>query len=115
MFDLNTLRALSNDATQKAASAKRVPYKLYTPDEVNYWPPITFPNLGTYRPKGWKLVDHWLCDSSGFGNENEPALTFNQLCDKIRKLEAEGKHNGYAIIEQGQFQVVLGVFKEIKK
>jgi hypothetical protein len=34
---------------------------------------------------GYKLIDELFCDSSGFGSENEPALTESQMYKKISK------------------------------
>jgi hypothetical protein len=62
------------------------------------------PNIGTYRPRGYRLVEHFMVDKSGFGAENEPALTFAELCRRVKAGMA------YAIIEEGQFQVVVGEF-----
>jgi hypothetical protein len=62
------------------------------------------PNIGDFRPKGFKLVDDMMVDKSGFGSENEPALTVRQFALRLQHGKA------YAIVEEGQFQVVIGVF-----
>jgi len=67
----------------------------------------SIPNLGDYRPKGWKLVKDYLVDSSGFGSPSEPAYTIDQFADEIEV------GFGYGIIECGQFQVVIGKFKRV--
>ena len=46
-------------------------------------------------------------DSSGFGASDEPALSFGQF-KKILKVGF-----GYAIIEEGQFQVYVGEFTKV--
>ena len=46
-------------------------------------------------------------DSSGFGAPDEYAFTAEQFYAAVRKI---GPLRGYAIVEQGQFQVVVGVF-----
>ncbi len=113
MFSPEVIAELSNEAAAKAAQRKLIPYTPWDSREVDGYPPFPFPNLGSYRPKGWELVDHWLVDKSGFGREDEPALTPRQLKERIYQgLEHD---YGYAIIEEGQFQVVLGVFREIEK
>jgi hypothetical protein len=63
------------------------------------------PNIGDYRPKGFKLVDDMMVDKSGFGSENEPALTVRQFALRLQHGKA------YAIVEEGQFQVIIGVFE----
>lgn len=49
-------------------------------------------------------TDRFFVDSSGWGTENEPALTINQFLKKVKA----GRY--YAIIEAGQFQVHVGEF-----
>jgi hypothetical protein len=62
------------------------------------------PNIGSYRPKGWTLVGTHFVDKTGSGHRTEPALTFVQF------LGAVQAGMGYAIIEEGLFQVVIGEF-----
>lgn len=114
MLDLQAIRALSNAEAVRAAKAQRQPYVFYgAADLARYrskrrpWP---FPSLGSYRPPGWQLVDAIFCDSSGVGEEGEPALTRSQLW---RRLEQDlDRGYGYAIIEEGEFQVYVGVFRK---
>ena len=55
----------------------------------------------------YKKVNKYFVDNSGFGAEDERALTFNQFLTKVKK----GKY--YGIISSGQFQVYIGEY--IKK
>jgi hypothetical protein len=68
------------------------------------------PNIGAYRPDGWELIEHEMVDATGLGADWEPALTANQfhtwVCNEWRK----NPEVGFAIIEVGQFQVVVGKF-----
>jgi hypothetical protein len=87
------------------------------------------PFIGDRRPRGWKRMDasallgsdrgcvpwsgpeknHFIeVDSSGFGTPGEIALTFEEFLEAVRKI---GPGYGYAMVEQGQFQVVVGVFR----
>jgi len=106
------------------------PY-LFEEEDRTTFPPFPFPNIGDYRPKGWELIDNFMVDKTGFGMSlsqirdmsarqarkasrlhasDEPALTTEQL---IRRLKAG---YGYAIIEEGQFKIVLGEFiSEVQK
>jgi hypothetical protein len=69
------------------------------------------PNFGEYRPDGWKLWDTYFVDSSGFGGEDEPAMTYSQFINVVKaNTKAVGPGLGYAFIEVGQFQVVIGEF-----
>ncbi len=108
MYDLATLQAMSRDAAKKAARAHKVPF-IVEQEDLAAMPPFPFPNLGDYRPKGWKLITEHFVDSSGFGTEGEPALTVNQFLAKLTP------GHGYAVIGEGQFQVWVGEFtKEVK-
>jgi len=58
-----------------------------------------------FCPKAWELIDTLFVDSSGFGGPGEPALTIEEFHSKIKA------GFGYAIVEAGQFQVYVGVFR----
>ena len=49
-------------------------------------------------------VNRFFVDSSGWGQENEPALTTDQFLEKVKA----GRY--YAIIEAGRFQVYVGEY-----
>lgn len=108
MMSLETIIALSNERAEQAAQDELEPYQPFNEQEIDNYPAFPFPNIGSYEPIGWNRVDDLLCDSSGFGSPNEPAYTINQLIAYIREHLAQGY--AYAIIEEGQFQIVLGVF-----
>ena len=114
MMGLSMISHLCKEAEKKAKKNKVVPLVLAEPEDVDNLGShgYTIPNLGDHRPKGWKLVDHWLCDGTGLGGPNEPALTQRQLKERMKQKLAEGKEYGYAVIEQGPFQVTLGVFEK---
>ena len=79
--------------------------------EVNAWESahkLPFPNLGALRPAGWKLTDNFMVDSSGL-DDSGWALSLHGLCNRLR--ENADKGYAYAIIEEGQFQVVVGQFE----
>lgn len=105
MFSLEVINALNQDIAAKAKQQKRLPLVL-TEDDIQAFPSgINFPALGNYQPKGWELVGTLFCDKTGMGLSSEPALTLGQLKARLEP----GK--GYALIEEGQFQIVLGVFE----
>lgn len=89
------------------------------------------PFIGNRIPRGWKRLNasallgsdrgcvplwsdskeryHFIeVDSSGLGTPGELALTFEEFLAAVRKI---GPGYGYAMIEQGQFQVVIAVYK----
>jgi len=58
---------------------------------------------------GYELVNTYFVDSSGFGADDEPALTFNKFLDKVKVGYF------YGIREAGQFQVYIGEYKKLTK
>ena len=66
-------------------------------------------DFGDYRPDRWELTETYFVDSSGFGQEGEPALTLEQFIVRM----VPGK--GYATIEHGQFQVYVGEFERTEE
>jgi hypothetical protein len=113
MFSGETIRRMSDDAARKAARTKREPYVLFDRAEVERIATFPFPNLGSYVPKGWTMVEHFMADATGLGSENEPALTPRQLKARLVRDVDAGNRYGYAIVEVGQFQVVIGVFERV--
>ena len=105
MMSLEQIRALSREAAEHAAEEGQVPYRIEQED-LDTFPPFPFPFLGDYVPDGWSLVETYFVDSSGFGQEGEPALTASQFMTKLKV------GYGYAIREAGQFQVYVGEYKE---
>lgn len=68
------------------------------------------PNLGDYRPSGWKLAEHKLVDKTGWGYESEPALSVSRLKEWMKSHLTDAATSGWGIIEEGQFQIVVGRF-----
>ena len=103
------INALNNDKAAQAKHFHHVPYTVWQSD-IDKWKtgeglPIPFPHLGDYVPPGYALDGKsWMIDTSGFGADDEMALTYSQM---LNKLEA-GK--AYAFIETGQFQAYLQPF-----
>lgn len=106
MMTLAAIRAMAREAAALAASEGRVPFVVEAEDMEDFRRGVTFPFpfLGDYVPRGWKQVNEYFCDSSGFGAPGEPALTREQFLGKITVGRA------YAIVEAGQFQVYVGEF-----
>lgn len=104
MFSLETIKYMNREQAKKARGKKP-----YVVTEKDTFPPFPFPNFGDYRPKGWKLTRELFCDKTGMGTASEPALTVEHL---IRELKIG---YGYAIIEEGQFQLYIGEFEKEKK
>jgi len=104
MMSIEYIQQLSHEAGIRADDLGTMPHVVRSQDEIDSYPPFPFPAVGTYRPDGWELVDEIFADKSGLGTDDEPALSTRQLKARLRV------GYGYAIIEEGQFQVYLGEF-----
>lgn len=109
MMSLETMREVSREKAAAAAAENRQPYIVRAGD-VDDWLagrgyPLPFPEIGDYVPEGWQHVRTLFCDHSGFGRDDEPALSIEQM---LRELQID---HGYAITEVGQFQLRLGEYK----
>jgi len=121
MMSLETIRAMSEEQSEKAAKDNSTPYVPFNADDVNRMPGgdnwdgrrgFPFPNIGSYVPNGWvETGESFFVDSSGFGNDNEPALTHQQLNRELMKLVEDKRRVGLAISEVGQFQLVVSVYE----
>lgn len=113
MKGLGTIRAENREAGA-AAEAEKKPF-VVEQAVLEGWKALReagravsfpFPRLGDHVPEGWEQVDSLFCDATGLGEAWEPALTIDQL---LEKLEV-GK--GYAITSVDQFQLYLGVYEK---
>ena len=119
MMSLSTIHRMSDEQARKAAVRRKVPYVPFDEKEADTFGrggvPFPFPDLGNHEPHGWDLAESLFCDATGFGGENEPALTPGQLRERVKEIMArgdeEGKTYGFAITEVGQFQLYVGVFE----
>lgn len=131
MFSGATIRSMQEAAAVKAARERRVPFVVWPGDDLSAFP---FPSIGDYVPIGWRQLTsaetgldsaylpgvtnreyvNVLVDSSGFGGEDEPALTPSGLRTLIERLNVWADEKkatvGWAITEIGQFQVVVAAF-----
>jgi len=125
MLGPETIRRMSDVAAYKAAEDSREPLVIWKDEDIHH-----LPFLGDYVPAGWRKAlwsdmyttprvgGYWredrdayfMVDSSGFGGRDEPALTFPELADYIRESQRPQHTYGWAIVEAGQFQVVVQVY-----
>jgi hypothetical protein len=69
----------------------------------------------TAELQGYELIEELFVDNSGFGTEEEPALTVNMFKKKMKELVQEYGTVYTGITMVGYFQVYVGVFKKAKK
>jgi hypothetical protein len=65
--------------------------------------------IGDITPLGYEITGCFFVDNSGFGQEGEGALTFEQFLKEVKAGYF------YGIREVGQFQVKINEFKRIAK
>jgi hypothetical protein len=113
MWSLDVLEKLARDAGREARRSRKQPRKL-TEEEIDS-ESFTIPFLGTHVPKGWEQTEQsWFCDSSGFGRDDEPALSLPRFKEELKVYFRENPDHGIAITQQGQFQVYVHAYRRIK-
>lgn len=86
-----------------------------TADDLDYCPPFLIPNIGYLQPDGWEKTDSiWFVDKTGYGHKWEPALTVEQFKRDLWEYIAEHPGHGFAIVEEGEFQVYVGAFRPVE-
>lgn len=58
-----------------------------------------------------KHIETFFVDSSGFGRESEPALTYPSFLKRLEALKKKNKKLYGALTGIGQFQVYVSIFK----
>ena len=109
MMSSDTIEYYRRQAGREAKRKGKEPFLIESQEQIDSFPPFPFPNLGSHRPDGWEMTpDTLFCDKTGWGGEDEPALTAEQLKQHLKV----GK--GYAIVEEGEFQCRIGEFSRIE-
>jgi hypothetical protein len=67
------------------------------------------------EPNGWEKVESWFLDKYGVGLESEPAITHRRLKNILRDYIKTNPGHGFAVTEEGQFQVVVSAFRPVEK
>jgi len=114
MWGLDMIRHINEEAATKARGEGAVPYRMDSPDELGEWPPFPFPHIGyacEEVDETHERLDTLFVDSSGFGGEEEPALTLRAFKARLVALHREHGSLFLAIEEVGQFQVYVAIWK----
>jgi len=110
MWSLEVINELNQQAARKARHQHKEPY-VPTLDEIKEFPPFPFPHLGPFAPDGWEQTETvWFVDSSGWGRDDEPALSVRQFKNELRAYAEDHPGHGFGIVEAGQFQVYVAAF-----
>ena len=112
MMSVEVIIAVNNEIAQKAAKQGLVPYVPSSVEEVTS--PFSFPNIGSLKPRGWSNTgETWFVDKTGHGFDNEPALTWQQFRRRLGGYILRHPSHGFAVTEEGEFQVVVSAFRRI--
>ena len=112
MMSLEVIIAVNDDIAQEAARRGLVPYVPFSADEATS--PFFCPNIGTLKPRGWRKTGQtWFVDKTGHGLESEPALTWSQFRRHLAVYLLRHPSHGFAVVEEGEFQCVVGSFRKI--
>lgn len=114
-MSIEYIQQLSREQGRKAKRLGKAPLVFKTDADVDErFGQI--PNLGNYTPKGWRHLEgrDLFVDKSGFGAEYELALTVDGYRARLKALRLENPHYGFGIVQEGQFQVYIGVFERAK-
>lgn len=126
MMDLQTLIAVNSEIAEDAQERGVEPI-VFDTDQIENGDIRDIPNIGPFLPDGWNRVNirerfahnravydgdndgfgAYFVDKSGFSGDEEPAMSQDQL-----KLRLQPGY-GYAIVQEGQFQVKVGVFEQV--
>ena len=112
MMSLEVLRAVNAEIAQQAAREGLVPYVPASADEATT--PFFCPNIGTLKPRGWRKAGaSWFVDKTGHGETWEPALTWKEFRRQLAGYILRHPGHGFAITEEGEFQVVISAFRRV--
>lgn len=92
------------------------PYLLKSLAELKDMPPYPFPNLGYYADtfdEKYETLETFFVDKSGWGREDEPALTQREFHEVLTALLEQHEKTGIlvAIVEEGSFQIYIRAWK----
>jgi hypothetical protein len=113
MYALDTLAAVNSREELKSYVEEHPPVALLNLDCIRHAPDYAQVNMNLLeKVTGLSLIETFFVDSSGFGRDDEPALTYPVF---VRKIEAlMKKHEPYPLFAVlsgvGQFQVYYSVF-----
>jgi hypothetical protein len=115
MMGLSEIRAASRRAARQSRAQGKLPWLPTTAQRTELLAGKTLdqiganiPFIGDRVPRGYKLHETLFIDISGFGMDNEPALSMQRLSQKIA---LDLPTIAYALVDVGQFQGHLGRFE----
>ena len=117
MWGLDMIHEMNAEAGTKAKELGTQPLRLTSEEYEGLGTDSDkggLPNLGDYADElddKHTRIETLFCDSSGFGRPGEASLTQEQLNRRVQELLIENGDLLFGIVEVGQFQLYLGVWK----
>ena len=114
MWGLETIRRINQTSAERARELGLEPVLLETAAQLKDWPPFPIPHLGgacSDVDAEHERIETLFVDSSGFGAEDEGALTGKQFKDCLLKMMGDNGPLLLGIEDQGQFQLYVAVWK----
>jgi hypothetical protein len=108
MMGLEVIVALNQEIAERAARRNVQPVVISDPDDVDL---SLLPNIGYLELSEWEKTESWFVDKTGHGYESESALTHKSFLEELREFVFAHPGHGYAITEEGEFQVVVSAFE----
>lgn len=113
-MSLESIIAINNEVAATAAEEGRQPHVPAGPEEMDSYPPFPFPALDGYVPAGWEVADgSWFVSRMEEARGAEPALDVEQFRKALREYVTDHRGHGFAITEEGPFQVVVSAMRRV--
>jgi hypothetical protein len=113
MMSLEVIIAVNSDIARRASRLRLAPFVPSSVEAVEEWPDLPIPNFGPYVPRGWEVDRTWFVDKTGVGLDSEPACSVRQFRNLLSDYVADNPGHGFAITEEGQFQMIVSAFRPI--
>ena len=114
MMSLEAIVAVNEEIAVRAAAERLKPFVPEGPGDIAHWERLPFPNFGYFVPPCWEKTDaEWFVDKTGHGLDWEPALSASRFRAALREYAATHPLHGYAIVEEGPFQAMIGAFRPV--
>jgi hypothetical protein len=116
MMSIEVIVAVNRQIAMEAAAEGLVPYVPFNAEEMDDCTSFRFPNIGYLEPDGWeKTGASWFVDKTGHGLPSEPALTGQQFKRQLAGYILRHPGHGFAITEEGEFQVIVSAFRRAEE
>lgn len=114
MWHIDTIREMNAEAGERARANRTRPIAVRSPEDV-YAPGFQIPMLGTAADdfdEDYEFIERLFVDISGWGSDDEPALSQDQLIAKLSEMVEEHGTLYVGLDSHAQFQGYVSVWKD---